>query len=71
MTCLKKAMSRLEVIILKSRFQPFSAVEMRFSLFSGVTQSRLVDSYRSFETLYQSHLKGEDGTERLFRNVGN
>ena len=53
---------------------------MRVSLFC-VKQRRLVASYRRFGTTYQSHLQSsssprqcwnlEDGTDRLYRNVGN
>ena len=59
----------------KECFQAPTAVQVRHSSFCGVTRCRLVVSCRRFGIPYQSHLRGsrilEDGTDRLFRNVGN
>jgi len=61
------------------RFQASSALKMRSALFWDVMRCRLVISYRHFGTTYRSRLKSqaersldpEDGTDSLFRNVGN
>jgi hypothetical protein len=39
-------------------FEASAAVQMRSSLFSDVTQRRLVVSYWRFEKIYRSHLRG-------------
>ena len=57
----------------------FPAVRMRPSFFCDLTQSRLVDSYRRFGTVYMSSFQGSsipdcltlgNRVKGLFRNVG-
>jgi len=44
---------------------------MRTALFWVVTQREVLTSYRRFGTTYRSHLRLEDGTDTLSRNVAN
>jgi hypothetical protein len=68
-----------QILIKGTRFLASTAVKMRSPLSWDVMQCRLVVSYRRFGTTYRSLLENqaaksldaEDGTDRLFQNVGN